>query len=258
MTEHSIRAYLFSHAYATDGTYQVTLTVENLCGDQATFSVPVQVCSLPVAAFTETSSGLTVTLDAQSSSANAISWSWDFGDNTTGAGQQVTHTYATAGTYTVQLIVENVCGDRDTTELDVLFCDRSIPRFTFTIVSTTTTSMTVDFDGTASAGGNTYLWRFGDGNTNNSSLTPTHTYGAPGLGYLVTLVTINACGDRDSVTIPLYTVGVEEQEAGHRAAEALPQSGERPFPYQFYCFVQAGYRSTADGFVWPRVRQAFL
>ena len=50
--------------------------------------------------------GTTVTFnDASTGSAGITSWSWDFGDGTTSTLQNPTHTYATAGTYDVSLIV---------------------------------------------------------------------------------------------------------------------------------------------------------
>jgi PKD repeat protein len=36
---------------------------------------------------------------------NFTDWAWDFGDETTGGGQEVTHMYAEPGTYTVTLRV---------------------------------------------------------------------------------------------------------------------------------------------------------
>lgn len=42
------------------------------------------------------------------------SWVWDFGDNSTGSGQIASHTYATPGTYDVELTVTDACGYSDT------------------------------------------------------------------------------------------------------------------------------------------------
>lgn len=40
----------------------------------------------------------------------AMSYQWNFGDGTTGSGANVTHTYSTAGTYTVNLTVQDSAG----------------------------------------------------------------------------------------------------------------------------------------------------
>lgn len=39
-----------------------------------------------------------------------VSWSWDFGDGTTGAGSSLTHSYTLPGDYTVALTVTDSCG----------------------------------------------------------------------------------------------------------------------------------------------------
>jgi hypothetical protein len=52
---------------------------------------------------------------------NATSWSWDFGDGNTSAGDSLLHRFATEGPFTVSLIVENACGkDTVTRSIGVL------------------------------------------------------------------------------------------------------------------------------------------
>ena len=45
-----------------------------------------------------------------STSQNATTYAWNFGDNTNSSEQNPTHTYANPGTYTVSLAVSNNCG----------------------------------------------------------------------------------------------------------------------------------------------------
>ena len=62
----------------------------------------------PVAAFFASSNGLTVTFDASGSYASdgtIVSFAWNFGDGNTGTGTSLSHTYNSAGTYTVSLTV---------------------------------------------------------------------------------------------------------------------------------------------------------
>jgi PKD repeat protein len=62
----------------------------------------------PTAAFTDSVSGLALTVDGAGSSdadGTVAAHAWDFGDSTTGTGPKASHTYATAGTYTVRLTV---------------------------------------------------------------------------------------------------------------------------------------------------------
>lgn len=65
---------------------------------------------LPEPGLSASTDGLTVSVDASSSSDadGALSgFSWDFGDGTTGEGATAQHTYAEPGTYTVTLTVED-------------------------------------------------------------------------------------------------------------------------------------------------------
>jgi subtilisin family serine protease len=63
----------------------------------------------PVAAFGSSCSGLACTFDGTGSidDIGITSYSWTFGDNTTGTGSKPSHTYAGAGTYTVTLTVKD-------------------------------------------------------------------------------------------------------------------------------------------------------
>ena len=71
--------------------------------------------SLPVANFTSQVDGMTVSLDASSSSdsdGHIISYSWDFGDGSSESGKTVTHTYETAKNYSVTLtVIDNQSGE---------------------------------------------------------------------------------------------------------------------------------------------------
>ncbi|MCA0236767.1 MAG: T9SS-dependent M36 family metallopeptidase [Bacteroidetes bacterium] len=67
-------------------------------------AVTVEVTPGPVAGFTTTQNGLTVTF-TNTSTGNPTNYLWNFGDNTTSTLPNPTHTYATPGVYTVTLTV---------------------------------------------------------------------------------------------------------------------------------------------------------
>ncbi len=85
----------------------VTLTVfDGQLGNTVQYRTSGSTCinadALPQLSFTHQVNNNKLTLDA-SKSTNADSFSWDFGDGTTGKGMFASHTYAAPGTYTVTL-----------------------------------------------------------------------------------------------------------------------------------------------------------
>lgn len=62
----------------------------------------------PVASFTFSLNGYTC--DYTNTSQNGVSYIWDFGDGGSSTDENPSHTYASDGTYDVQLIVMNACG----------------------------------------------------------------------------------------------------------------------------------------------------
>jgi Zn-dependent metalloprotease len=72
--------------------------------------------AVPVASFTQVINGMSV--DFTSTSQNAVSYYWDFGDSQTSTQQNPTHIYTSGGTYNVMHVaISSSCGN-DTTYLD--------------------------------------------------------------------------------------------------------------------------------------------
>ncbi|MBN2411095.1 PKD domain-containing protein [candidate division KSB1 bacterium] len=131
---------------------------------------------------------------------SVVSWSWDFGDGTTSTEQNVTHTYAADGSYSVALTVMDDGGAAGSTSQTVYIGDLpNIPptsNFSFNIsgLDVTFTDESSDPDGQITA----WNWNFGDGSTSTEQ-NPVHTFANPGL-YAVQLTITDDDGDTGSAT----------------------------------------------------------
>ena len=100
-----------THAYSAAGTFTVSLTVTDTSGGTNTATTVATVIPLPVAkpgGPYNGNVGQTITFDGSQSTApngQTLTYSWDFGDNSTGSGVAPTHAYSAAGTFTVSLTV---------------------------------------------------------------------------------------------------------------------------------------------------------
>jgi Zn-dependent metalloprotease len=89
------------------GSFVVQVT-DSICATPSDTVIVEVVNDPPTAAFTDVTNSLAVTFT--NTSTNGTSYSWNFGDGSSSQLSDPTHTYATAGTYTITLITENACG----------------------------------------------------------------------------------------------------------------------------------------------------
>lgn len=197
------------HLYGNAGQYTVELVAFNQCGETDTAFQIIEVCDTLQPLFSSSFVDDSLLFDAGVTS-GALTFYWDFGDGNNDSGSTVKHSYTASGTYIVSLTVTNACGDTASVQDTVESCAAPVPDWTYEVVSTGGSGMTVEFDGTASQNVDSFLWDFDDGNTNNTSLTPTHTYVTPSLSYRVTLTVFNACGQSSTYGYRLSEIGVEE------------------------------------------------
>jgi len=205
-----------THAYATAGSYTVVLTVKDSASPQQTVTSQqtVTVTSpLPQplsASFTfspsspQTNQRVTFTASATGGT-TPYSFGWTFGDGSSGNGSNVTHAYASAGTFTVVLTVRDSGSPQQTTSSQQSVTVTNPPpppltgSFSFT-PSNPQVGQTVSFTGSASGGTQpyTYSWTFGDSGTGSGS-SVTHSYQAAG-SYTVVLTVTDAAGQTASST----------------------------------------------------------
>jgi PKD repeat protein len=122
-----------------------------------------------------------------------LSFTWNFGDGSTGSGMMPTHTYSSADSYTVELVVED---DQGGSASAITSAEITAPSANIAPVAdpggpySGETGVEIRFDGTASTDPNGdalfYSWSFGDG-SNGTGATPTHAYATAG-AYEVSLV----------------------------------------------------------------------
>ncbi|MDZ7304357.1 MAG: phytase [candidate division KSB1 bacterium] len=188
-----------THQYTKPGTYTVSLTVANACAYQSTTKARyITVIDAVTAEFTENNTSGCAPLHVQftdQSSGPVKSWLWDFGDGVTSTVKNPSHTYMTAGVYTVTLTVANAAGSRSTKTKTNLISLGVIPTVKFAASPTVGNApLTVAFtdESTGTSNSSRWLWEFGDGTT-SSEQNPSHLYTTPGT-YTVTLTVSNPCG----------------------------------------------------------------
>lgn len=196
-----------SHTYNAAGVYTATLIASNSGGSSQPKSATITVTNTlkpPVAAFSASpTSGnppLTVTFTDQSTE-SPTSWSWNFGDGTTSTIQGPTHTYSSAGVYTVTLIASNSDGSSAPKTATITVTEALKPPVAaFSAAPTTgTPPLTVTFTDQSIGLPTSWSWNFGDG-TNSNVQNPTHTYYGVGT-YTVSLIATNSGGSNSSSSI---------------------------------------------------------
>ncbi len=187
-----------THTYAQPGTYVVTLTITGPnCFDTMSMTIITgnPSCNAAFSYSVDPNSSLIYQFQDLSTGA-PTSWSWDFGDGSTSAFQNPSHTYAQAGNYTVILsILGPNCSDSYSTLITVTAPVVLDANFSFTIDQAN--PLLVHFTDLSTGNPVAWHWSFGDSNTSTNQ-NPSHLY-SNALSYTVTL-TISGTTGTDSYT----------------------------------------------------------
>jgi PKD repeat protein len=229
-----------SNTYAP-GTYNVCLIVADNAGFCAdTICDTVMVTGSCNASFTytvDTTNGQ-VNFQADPLSFN-YSYSWDFGDSTTGTGPFASHFYA-SGSYLVCLMISDPSGFCTDTICDTVMVTGSCnANFTYSV---DTTSGDVSFQAQPLGPNFSYVWDFGD-STTGSGPAPVHTYAASGTYYVCLTVLDSAgfCNDTICDSVVVYIAPVtcpssftaSDQGNGNAFFQAQPFSFGGTYDWDF-------------------------
>lgn len=187
-------------SYSSAGSYSATLAVTSSLGCSGTLTQTVPLSPGATLINGPTTGCLNTPVSFSNASTPApVSSSWDFGDGTPGTTQQnPSHTYTTAGTYTVTLISTSATCTSTTTS-SITIGANFTPVFTAT-PTIGCKALTVQFTDQTTPALTQWAWNFGDGGTSNTQ-NPSHTYAATG-NYNVTLTGTNASGCTGKDSIP--------------------------------------------------------
>ena len=193
-----------THVYtgtSTSYTVRLTVTTSRGCTDfiehtvtllprpLANFTFPGSPCAQNLVPFTD--------LSQTNGGGTIVQWAWNFDDPPSGmsnnsTAQNPTHSFTSAGTYDVQLIVTNVNGCKDTVVIAVTVNARPVANFTADTACFGNVTQFTDQSTTSTGSITAWFWEFGDGGTGTGA-NPTHLYPNPAT-YTVKLTVTTSAG----------------------------------------------------------------
>lgn len=208
-----------SHVYSVDGVYTVALTVSDGSLSNVSTATVTIVNTSPLANAGGPYSGthnVALQFDGSASSdpnGDALVYSWDFGDTTSGTGINPTHVYNADGIYTVTLTVSD--GGLTNSATTTVNISNTIPVANAGGPYSAKVGYAIQFDATSSSDVNndplSYTWDFGDGNSGTGA-NPSHIYTSVGV-YNASLVVNDSFGDSIAAIASVTIVANKEPVA---------------------------------------------
>ncbi len=204
------------HEYASDGDYLVCLIAYGHCeNDTICQLVSVSDCNIEtIAGFAMDPNYLLISF--WSTSLNADSVLWDFGDGTTSTVLEPDHNFPATGIYHVCLYAYGPCtNDTICMDIEVQGCDLiTVPEFSFT-----TSGLEASFTD-LSVNATLLGWDFGDG-TGSFEINPVHIYAAGGT-YTVCQNTSGPC-NRDTLCKEVFVQDpILIDDLAHNSTQIIP------------------------------------
>jgi len=241
-------------SYPDDGRYGITLTVWDDDGESNTTSIYItalnQAPKVNLAANrTLVAAGESIRFNATSSydvDGVITSFTWIFGDTTTGNGRIVDHSYSQNGSYNVTVVAVDDDGAL-THKMVKVIVGNSAP---FAVAQASDgyvlTFEEVEFNGSSSSDADdniaTYAWDFGDGRSSMGAVV-NHSFSDDGT-YIVTLTVTDTGGTFGMSTLAIV-VGNRRPFAGFTDLTVV--TGETAYMNGSYCYDLDGYISS---YVW--------
>lgn len=215
-----------SHTYNANGNYIVCLTVSDtaLNGCSATYCDTInvtptpQICNAAFYSYDSTINTLEMYFGPLWNNSATATYTWSFGDGTSSNLQYPTHTYATAGNYTVCLIVSDTAnGGCSNTSCNVVSAGGAVlpncNAYFYLWQDSTNVGQYYAYN-YSNANALSYFWDFGDGNSSTSAY-PSHIYQNAGT-YVICLTVIDSafgttCTSQycDTLIVVLKATGVQ-------------------------------------------------
>jgi len=231
-------------AYNTPGLYSVTLTVTNPQGSNTFIrNQYIDIYPNPVASFTYTVNGTTVTFT--NTSTNGTAYEWNFGDGVVSYATNPVHTYTNGGNYTVSLTASNDCNSNVTTQV-ITIITAPVAGISTANGTTGCSPAIIEFISTSSNNPSTYEWIFEGGNPATSAeMNPVVTYNTAG-NFDVELRVTNSFGSDtlvledyiEIITNPVISFSFEQ--------DSLTYSFNGNYQYQEDIFWQFGDNGTSN------------
>ncbi len=175
-----------SHIYTKTGSFDVSLIVTSAsgCSDTLIRKAYIQIQPPKITLTNLPDSGcapFTKTFGSKISSVDSVTgYVWDFGDGTTSTLLAPTHTFSTAGSYTIKLTITTLGGCSSTATVVNGVIASTIPTSNFSADPTNTCAKTlVNFTDLSTGNATHWLWSFGDGSTSTIH-NPSHIYNDTG------------------------------------------------------------------------------
>ena len=217
-----------THSYTGTGRYNVVVTATDSLGRTATNTVEVVVSSVLAATAsatpTATDVGQAVSFEATAAGgAGGYAYAWSFGDGTTSTVATPSHSYAAAGTYSVNAWVNDSGGGSVARTIAVIV--NPVPTVSIQAsVAATDIGVAVHFTSTVTAGTAPirYAWDFKDASS-STAVAPAHEYARAGV-FVVELIVTDAVKVTAATTVSVTVNALPAATA--KASNSVPTVGE--------------------------------